>query len=567
MTVIRKQQPLGEILKAMGVINPSQLEEVLRIGKATNTRIGKVLVNLGYVTEEEIARALAEQYQMPWVMLSNVILEPGVVRLIPEALARRFNVIAYALEGTDLKVAMLDPLNVIAIDEIRKAVKYRIIPVVTTESEIGKSIDQYYGMEYSLEDMVKKAQTSGAELIAGEADEAEKLEKVAGEASVIQLVNILMSRAVLEGASDIHIEPDSDLMRVRLRIDGVLHETANLPLKLHPAVISRVKVLGELDIAEKRVPQDGRFVVKIGTRDIDIRVSTLPTIFGEKIVMRLLDKGTMILEVEHLTPFPDVLEVLKRVIRRPYGMVLITGPTGSGKSTTAYTLLSILNTIDKNIVTVEDPVEYHLKRVNQVQVNAKAGVTFASALRHILRQDPDIMMIGEIRDKETAEIAIHASLTGHMVISTVHTNDAIGTVSRLLDMGIEPYLVSSAVSCIVGQRLVRKICRNCIKPYDVDAKMLEDLGVRFQGKTPQFYRGSGCSACKNTGLKGRLGIYEVLVFDDELRSLILSKADKNIILEAAKKKGYKTLRVQGVRAVIGGHTTVEEVLQATQSVD
>lgn len=567
MTVIKKLQPIGEILKSKGIINNAQLEEVLRIGKSTNTRVGKVFVNLGYATEEDIANALADQYQIPSIMLSRNILDPRTIRLIPESVARRYLVIPVSVDENILSVAMLDPLNVFAQDEIKKITKKLIKPIVTTETEIMKAIDQYYGSEASIEEIVKKAETSGVELLKGEDEAPEKLEKIAGESSIIQLVNLLISRAVMDGASDIHVEPDTDTLRIRFRIDGALSEISTLPLKMHPAIISRVKILGELDIAEKRVPQDGRFIVKMGSRDIDIRLSTLPTIFGEKAVMRLLDKSSVILELEHLTPLPDTLDVLRKVIKRPYGMILLTGPTGSGKTTTAYTLMSLINTIDKNLVTVEDPVEYHLKRISQVQVNPKAGVTFASALRHILRQDPDIVMIGEIRDKETAEISIHASLTGHMVISTIHTNDAVGTISRLLDMGIEPYLISSSVTCIVGQRLVRKICKDCIEPYDVDPKMLDELGVKFPGKVPPFYRGKGCPACKGTGLKGRVGIYEVLLLDDELRSLIIAKAEGSRLLEAAKKKGFKTLRVQGIRAVMAGHTTVEEIMQATQSIE
>ncbi|MBI1911500.1 MAG: Flp pilus assembly complex ATPase component TadA [Deltaproteobacteria bacterium] len=567
MTVIKKIQPLGEILKAKGVITSAQLEEVLREGKRTNTRIGKVLVNLGYATEEDIAKALADQYQMPSIMLSNTILDPQTSKLIPEAIARRYMVLPISTEKDSIKVAMLDPLNVFAIDEIKRITNRTVEPFVTTETEILKAINQYYGMETSLEEMIKKVQASGLELLKGEEDLPEKLEKIAADTSIIQLVNLIISRAVMEYASDIHIEPDEDTLRIRLRIDGVLQETANLPLRWHPAVISRIKILGELDIAEKRLPQDGRFVVKLGSHDIDIRLSTLPTIFGEKAVLRLLDKSKLVLDFDHLTPNPDTLAILKKIIKRPFGMILLTGPTGSGKTTTAYTLLNLLNTMDKNLVTVEDPVEYHIKRINQVQVNTKVGITFASALRHILRQDPDIVMIGEIRDKETADIAIHAALTGHLVISTIHTNDAIGTISRLLDMGIEPYLVSSAVSCIVGQRLVRKICDNCKAPFDADQRLIAELGVKFPGKVPQFYKGSGCTACKNTGLKGRIGIYEVLVLDEELRSMIVSKSDNNTVIEAARKKGFKSLRIQGIRAVVGGHTTVEEVLQATQVVD
>lgn len=566
MTVIKKLKPLGEILKEKGVITEARLQEVLREGKRTNTRVGKVLVNLGYATEEDIANALAVQYQLPAVMLSKIILDSSIVKIIPETLARRYMIIPVALEANTLSVAMLDPLNVFAVDELKRLTKYEIQPLVTTDTEISKAINQYYGAEASFDEVVKKA--AGVELLKGEAEAPEKLEKIATESSIVQLVNMLITRAVNDAASDIHIEPDEDTLRVRVRIDGVLHEAAVFPLKLHPAVISRVKVLGELDIAEKRLPQDGRFITKVGSRDVDIRVSTLPTIFGEKAVMRLLDKSAVVLDMEHLTPLPDTLEVLKKVIHRPFGMLILTGPTGSGKTTTAYTLLSLLNTIDKNVVTVEDPVEYHLKRINQVQVNPKAGVTFASALRHILRQDPDIVMIGEIRDKETAEIAIHAALTGHFVLSTLHTNDATGTVTRLLDMGIEPYLVSSAVTAIVAQRLVRRICDNCKVRYDAPAKMLEELGVRFpEGATPHFFKGAGCPACKGNGLKGRIGIYEVLLLDDEVRSLILAKADASKILESARKRGFKPLRVQGVRAALAGHTTIEEVLQATQTVE
>lgn len=568
MAFVKKLQPLGEILKNKGIITAAQLEEVLRIGKRTNTRIGKVLVNLGYATEEDIANALADQYKMPSIMLSSAVLDPHTVKLVPEAVARRYMVMPVSLEKDTLKVAMLDPLNVFAMDELKKITRLNITPLVTTETEILKAINQHYGMETSLEDIVKKVQASGLELLKGEEDAPDKLEKIAGETSVVQLVSLLLSNAVMENASDIHIEPDEDTLRIRLRIDGVLHESANLPLKLHPAILSRIKILGELDIAEKRLPQDGRFLVKMGSRDIDIRLSTLPTIFGEKAVMRLLDKSNMILDIEHLTPLPDTFDILKKVVKRPFGMILITGPTGSGKTTTAYTLLSIVNTMDKNLVTVEDPVEYHIKRINQVQVNTKVGITFAGALRHILRQDPDIVMIGEVRDRETAEIAIHASLTGHLVISTIHTNDAIGTVSRLLDMGIEPYLVSSSITCIVGQRLVRRVCKNCSAPYDVDPAVLDELGIRFPGgKVPQFHKGAGCQGCNGTGLKGRIAIFEVLLLDEELRSMIIAKKDNNAVLEAAKRKGFKTLRVQGIRAVIGGHTTVEEVLQATQVVD
>lgn len=567
MPLIKKRKPLGEILIEKKAITHSQLEEALQTAKRTNTRVGNVLVRLGYTTEEEIAQALAEQYELPSIMPSAAPIDPKVIRRIPESAARRFMAVAVSIEKGWLNVAMLDPLNVIAIDEIKKLTGLPVNPLVTTETEILKAIDLYYGMEVSFDEMVKRVQASGIEFLKGEDELPEMLEKAAGESSIVQLVDMLAARGVMENASDIHIEPDEDTLRVRYRVDGLLHETVNLPLKIHPAVVSRVKILSDINIAEKRMPQDGRFLAKIAGRDIDVRVSTLPTIFGEKVVLRLLDKSRNILEIESLTPLPDTLDVIKKVIKRPFGLILLTGPTGSGKTTTAYTLLNMLNTMDKNLVTVEDPVEYHLKRINQVQVNTKAGVTFASALRHILRQDPDIVMIGEIRDRETAEISIHAALTGHLVISTIHTNDAVGTVSRLLDMGIEPYLISSSVTCIVGQRLVRKICEGCKAPYNADPKILEEMGVMAAGSAPVLYKGNGCNACKGTGLKGRIGIFEVLTLDDELRSLIVAKKENSVILDALKKKGFRPLRVQGVRAALSGHTTLEEVIQATQAVE
>lgn len=566
MAVIRKVKPLGEILVEKRVLTQGQLDEALVVGKRTNTRVGNAIVKLGYAAEKDIAAALADQYQLPFVMLSTAAIPTKTVKLIPESVARRHMVIPVSVEADTLSVAMLDPLNVFAIDELRRITGLQIKPVVSTEAEITRAINIHYEKEVSLEDMIKRVQAAGLELLKGEEDLPEKLEKIAAESSVIQLVDLLIARAVMENASDIHIEPDEDTLRVRLRVDGLLHESINLPLKLHAAIISRIKILGDVNIAEKRIPQDGRFLSKIGGRDIDIRLSTLPTIFGEKAVLRLLDKSAMILDLNHLTPFPETLDVLLRVLKRPFGMVLLTGPTGSGKTTTAYTLMNILNTMDKNLVTVEDPVEYHLKRINQVQVNPKAGVTFAGVLRHILRQDPDIVMIGEIRDKETAEIAIHAALTGHLVISTIHTNDAVGTITRLLDMGIEPYLISSSVACIVGQRLVRRVCDSCKQSYEADPVMLKELDASSQAVAVKFYKGAGCAKCKGSGLKGRIGIFEALMPDDVLRSLIVARKDSATLLSSAVSRGFRALRQEGIRAAAAGHTTIEEVIQATQSV-
>ncbi len=565
MIITKNKQRLGDILVDNGLLTTVQLEEALRVGKRTRERIGKVVVNLGYATEEDIATALGIQFGIPYIMLTKSIADTEVLKLVPETAARKYNLVPVTLEDDVLKVAMLDPIDVVAIDAINEITGYHVEPLVSTETEIAKAINQYYGMEGTFEDMVAKAaDNADIELMPGE-ETSDKLHKIAGETSVVQLVNMMISRAVMDGVSDIHIEPDEDTLRVRFRIDGVLMESANLKMKMHPAVISRLKVLGDLDIAEKRLPQDGRFVIKVASRDIDVRLSTLPTIFGEKVVMRLLDKGKMILDIERLTPVPETLDALKEVVKRPHGMILLTGPTGSGKTTTAYTLLSMLNTMDKNLVTVEDPVEYHLKRVNQVHVNPKVGITFASALRHILRQDPDVVLIGEIRDKETAEIAIHAALTGHVVISTIHTNDAVGTVSRLLNMGIEPYLVSSSLSCIVGQRLVRKLCESCKQEYTPEPELLNELGVRFPvDKVPKFYKEAGCTECKGTGFKGRIGIYEVLLPDDTIRASIVALKDSSVISDLARKRGFKPMRIQGVKTAMTGKTTLEEVLNATQ---
>ena len=486
MAVIKKAKKIGELLVDAGLITLSQLEEALNVSQKTGARLGRTLVNMGAVTEEGIARALAQQFNIPYISLSGIIIDPQIVRLIPEMLARRYKVIPFAKEGSNLKVAMVDPLNVFAIDDLKKASNCQIFPSVATETEIQNAIDQHYGMTGSLNEIAKRLEGTEIELLKGEEEVPEKLERIASEASVIQLVNLMISQSVMERASDIHIEPDEDTLRVRMRIDGVLHEMSNLSLKLHPAVVSRVKILGNLNIAEKRLPQDGRFNIKIGNSDIDIRVSTLPTMFGEKIVMRLLNKSALILKLEELTPMHDTLSILKKMVKKPFGMILLTGPKGSGKTTTAYTILNMINSMDKNIVTVEDPIEYHLRIINQVQVNPKVGITFATALRHILRQDPDIVMIGEIRDRETAEIAIHAALTGHLVISTIHTNNAVGTISRLIDMGIEPFLIASAITCLVGQRLIGGVCPKCKVPYQPSPNMLKDLGILVTDKPFTF---------------------------------------------------------------------------------
>lgn len=573
MLNIKKPKRIGEILIEMGLITEAQFEGALALGKKTGKRIGEALVDSGIISEDEIARALSSQYGIPFNALENVIIEPHIIKMVPEGLARKHQVLPLSLEENTLIVAMSDPLNVFAIDDLKKTTGCRISPVVSTETYIKEKFNQYYGSgadggEGTLDEIVKDLSPSNLISIKEEEEEAspENLEKIAGEASIIKLVNTIIFQSVKDKASDIHIEPDIDTLRVRMRLDGILHETINLPSNLHAALVSRIKVLGNLNIAEKRLPQDGRFQLKIGTNDVDFRLSTMPTVFGEKVVLRLLDKSAMILEFDQLTKLPGSLDILKSMIMRPYGMILLTGPTGSGKTTTAYTILNVLNSMDKNIITVEDPVEYRLKIINQVQVNHNIGLTFATVLRNVLRQDPDIVMIGEIRDRETVEIAVHAALTGHRVISTIHTNDAIGTISRLIDMGVEPFLIASSIICVVNQRLIRTICQACKFSYTPEESELKELNFKVKGALPTLYKGKGCVSCKETGYKSRISIFETLVIDKEIQKLILARADNSTIMESATKKGFKSLRYNGLRAVIKGFTTIDEIVKATHDI-
>ncbi|MEK7851229.1 MAG: ATPase, T2SS/T4P/T4SS family [Deltaproteobacteria bacterium] len=555
-----KPMRIGEILVIEGVVTKQQVENALKVGGA---RVGKTLVKLGYVTDEEISKALAHQFNLEFVTLQNTIIESAVIVRLHEAIARKHIAIPIAMEGGILKVAIADPLNVLTIDELQRAAKLKLKLAVATEDDILKAIDRHYVAAKSIEEVAKSEDLGRLELLEEEAENTDKLLRIADEESVVRLVNMIISRATEDKASDIHIEPNADILRIRYRIDGILHDAANLPIKLHPAVTSRIKILSGMDIAEKRRPQDGRFITKAGNREIDMRISTLPTMLGEKVEIRLLDKGAMLTDLEDLSPSNDSIETLNSLIKRPYGMILITGPTGSGKSSTIYALLGQLDAVAKNIVTVEDPVEYQVKRINQVQVNPKAGLTFADALRHILRQDPNVIMIGEIRDRETAEIAVHAALTGHLVFTTLHTTDAAGAVSRLIDMGVEPFLVSSAVIGIASQRLVRKICPDCKKSYSPDEAILEELDLP---KTTLFYRGEGCKACKNEGYRGRTAIIEVLRMGEALRKLTLEKVDSVTIRMQMKEMGFPSLRVEGIKAVVAGVTTFEEVIRATQEI-
>ena len=565
MVTRRKVARIGEIFIARRIIDEETLNQALSIGAKTGKRLGQVLIEMGMIGEEAVASALAEQFNIPFVNLSKTVVDPKTLKLVPETTARAHRVLPISVSDDILQLAVADPLNIVAFDEIKRVTGLVTQISVATEASITNALDQFYGLSGSLDELAGQINTSEVELTGDEANASDRLEKVAEEVSIVQLINSIILRAVDERASDIHIEPDVDTLRVRMRIDGVLHEMTKLTLKLHPAVISRIKILGELNIAEKRLPQDGRFFMTVDDREVDIRISLMPTIYGEKGVLRILDKASMVMDLDGLSPFPESIEILKSMIKKSHGIILLTGPTGSGKTTTAYTLLSLLNSMEKNIVTVEDPVEYHMKVVNQIQINPKVGIMFATALRHILRQDPDIIMVGEIRDKDTAEVAIRAALTGHLVISTIHTNDAVSTVGRLLDMGIEPFLVSSSIICTVGQRLIRKICPDCKVSYTPEREVVEELGIEIKGKVPLFYKGEGCNTCRGRGFKGRFGLYEVFVLSDSLKSLISQRKNTFEILKAARDGGYITLRDQGIKAVLEGHTTVEEILIGTEA--
>jgi type IV pilus assembly protein PilB len=463
---------------------------------------------------------------------------------------------------------MVDPLNVFAIDDLRRATGLEIQPAVSSETEVMKAIDRFYGGTSTMEEAAKEADVQGYGVMPE--DQVIDLQRVGDDTPMIKLVNTMISQAVREGASDIHIEPDAEVLRIRYRVDGILREVMTPPRNLQAGVVSRIKIMADLDIAEKRVPQDGRIQMKVGEKDVDIRLSTLPTIFGEKMVMRLLDKSSILLGLEDLGLTSDTLVKFEKMIRRPYGLLLVTGPTGSGKTTTLYAALNRISSIERNVITIEDPVEYQIKYINQVQVNLKTGVTFANGLRAILRQDPDVVMVGEIRDTETASIAIQAALTGHLVFSTLHTNDSAGAVARLLDMGAEPFLVASSLIGVVAQRLVRKVCAHCKAPFTPTPDLIKSLNLDklMNGqKETRLVKGAGCQQCRNTGYSGRLGIYEILPIDEAIRNLIVAKSSSTTIRNQAIQAGFAGLRLHGLAAALKGLTTLEEVLRVTQEIE
>jgi type IV pilus assembly protein PilB len=565
---------LGELLTKASLISQDQLKEALRVQKETGGKLGETLIKLGFVSEEDITECLSQQFGVPSINLQHFEIDSGVIKLIPGDVARKYNILPVNKTGATITIAMADPTNVFAMDDIKFMTGYNVEPVVASELGIKAAIDSYYGTTSSLElkKVMEDLQTQeSADLEVLEDDEemdVSALADSAEEAPVVKLCNLILTDAIKRGASDIHIEPYEKEYRVRFRIDGILYEIMNPPLKLKDAMTSRMKILAKLDISEKRLPQDGRIKLKIKLEDknkeLDFRVSVLPTLFGEKIVMRLLDKDNLRLDMTKLGFEPESLVRFEEAIFKPWGMVLVTGPTGSGKTNTLYSALSKVNSPEVNIMTAEDPVEFNLPGINQVQMKEQIGLNFAATLRSFLRQDPNIILVGEIRDFETAEIAIKAALTGHLVLSTLHTNDAPSTINRLMNMGIEPFLVATATQLIAAQRLVRRICNNCKEAVDMTPQAIANLGYK-KDEVGTFtpYKGRGCEKCNNTGYKGRVGLIEVMQIDDDIRDLILAGGTAIDIKKKAIENGMITLRRSGLIKIKDGMTTVEEVVRET----
>ena len=562
-TAAAAQDKLGEILLREGLITQEQLRKALLEQKNSGMRLGYTLVKLGFIEETEVSKMLARQYRMPAVDLSRFEVDAKILKLIPPDIATKHTVLPLKREGRTLTVAIADPNNVTAIEDIKFITRCDVFPVIAGEYTLRNAIERYYQQsDAQLQTLLKSVEAAeDLEVVEDEQDEDVKAQDLADDAPVVKLINGLLTDAVKRGASDIHIEPFEHEMRVRYRVDGALHEVMKPPVKMRAALTSRVKIMAQLNIAERRVPQDGRIKLKMGSRVIDFRVSTLPVLFGEKIVLRILDKGNLTLDLKTFGFEPKSEENLLKAILNPYGMVLVTGPTGSGKTTTLYSALSRINQIDVNIMTAEDPVEYNLLGINQVLVRNEVGMTFAAALKAFLRQDPNIIMVGEIRDLETGSIAIKAALTGHLVLSTLHTNDAPSTITRMVDMGIEPFNVASAVNLIVAQRLVRRVCKECKQQHEYTSEEMHAFAI--DKKEGPFFKGAGCDTCVGTGYKGRQGLYEVMALTSPLRREILKGASTEELRDLAVKEGMLTLRMDGMLKVKKGVTTLEEVVKET----
>jgi type IV pilus assembly protein PilB len=550
------------------LISEDQLKKALLLQQKEGGRLGSNLVKLGFVDEDTLVAFLSKQYGIPSVNLSEVEVDPKVLKLIPAEVAQKYQILPIGRTGATLTVAMVDPSNVFAIDDVKFMTGYNVEAVVASDSSMKAAINKYYSSGDALQTVLDsiKLKEDALDIVHDEEEDVNlvDLKQAVEEAPVVKLVNLILSDAINKGASDIHVEPYEKSFRVRYRIDGILYEVMSPPMRLRAALTSRIKIMAELDIAERRLPQDGRIKVKMKGREIDLRVSTLPTIFGEKIVMRILDRGSLVLDLTKLGFEQEALRDFQEAITSPYGMALVTGPTGSGKTTTLYSALSTINVVGTNIITAEDPVEYNLFGINQVQMKDEIGLNFAASLRSFLRQDPDVIMVGEIRDYETAEIAVKAALTGHLVLSTLHTNDAPSTINRLLNMGVEPFLVSSSVLVILAQRLARKICQECRAVEEIPQRALVNIGFSpEEAERVVCHRGKGCLNCNNTGYRGRIALYEVMPVREEIKELVLEGASAGEIKKKAIQLGMRTLRMSGLQKIKDGVTSVEEVLRVT----
>ncbi|OGX11583.1 MAG: type II secretion system protein GspE [Omnitrophica WOR_2 bacterium GWB2_45_9] len=560
----RQKKTLSEMLVELGLLSPEQAREARKEEELTKQPFRKIIVQKGFISEEDLISFMASNMNLPQIELENYIIDPKIIELIPEGLARKHQIVPLFKIANTLTCAMFDPLNIFAIDELRNKTGFDIEAAVATEKEIKRALNEYYSAKGGLEEIVKAIDKERLGLKEGEELELKKLQQISGEPPIIRLVNLTIMQAFHDGSSDIHIEPEEEVLKIRYRIDGILYDQPALPKYLESAVVSRVKLLAGLNIAERRAPQDGRFQMKVENRQIDIRVSVMATVYGENVVMRLLDRSSTVMGLPDLGLSKEVVKSYEKLIQSPHGIILVTGPTGSGKTTTLYASLNAINSSQKNIVTIEDPVEYHLNGIRQIQVEPRAGVNFATGLRSILRQDPDVIMVGEIRDKETAEIAIQAALTGHLVFSTLHTNDASGAITRLIDMGIEPFLITSSLRAVLAQRLVRVVCKDCKEEYIPSEEVLREIGLGSNQDSPiKFYRGKGCLKCKNTGYKGRIGIYELMAMDEKLHNLIVAKASSEEIKRYCRSSGGLSLRQDGLEKAKAGITTIEEVLRLT----
>ena len=558
---------LGELFLRANLISEVQLNQAIAQQKVEGSRLGTILTKLGWVKEEEISQCLSEQYGIPYIDLDSQTISPEVIRLIPPGIVQKHLVIPIGKAGTTLTMAMADPTNVFAVDDIKFMTGLKVEAMVATESAVRRAIDRFYDSSETLQNVMASIEDAGMDVIEEQQDgnlNISDLRQAVEEAPVVKLVNLILAEAIKKGASDIHAEPYEKTFRVRFRIDGVLYEVMTPTLSLKNAIISRLKIMAELDISERRLPQDGRMKIKYKGREVDFRVSTLPTLFGEKVVMRLLDKSNLKLDMSKLGFAPNALADFEAAIRAPYGMILVTGPTGSGKTTTLYSALDRLNQPEANIMTAEDPVEFNVKGINQVQIRENIGLNFATALRSFLRQDPDVIMVGEIRDFETAEIAVKAALTGHLVLSTLHTNDAPSAITRLLNMGIEPFLVASSVILILAQRLLRRICVHCKAYLVVPTDALVDVGLTpEEAASITCYKGNGCDVCSGTGYKGRIAIYEVMTLSPDLRDIVLRGGSALELQRGAIQNGMRTLRMSGLEKLKEGITTIEEVIRVT----